>query len=145
MAREFVSITVPVDRVDEVYSLLARSPAKAGRPEVAEDDDSVVSRAYRQTSDTMRRFLDVLARKPGQFVTGGEMERSLGLTQAQFRGHLGGFTRLWYGPLKQPEGSTWFFEASPRGQGGTYEYRATDEVAAQIQSAKEEYEKRERR
>lgn len=147
MVRQFIEIPVPVDRVDEVYQLLARTPkhyADAGRPAAALDG-SVVVRAYRHTSNTMRQFMDLLGENPGVFITGPDMERRLGLTSAQFRGHLGGFTRLLYGPLNQPVGSSWFFDAEPRGQGGTVEYRATDHVAAEIRRAKEDYERSKRR
>lgn len=146
-SREFVSITVPVERVDEVYDLLARrvtaGPARSvttGPPatDTAANDESLIVRAYRLTSDTMRQVLDLLSENPGRFITGLEIENQLGIKPPQFRGHLGGFTRLWYGPLGQPDKTPWFFEAEQT-PGGTYQYRASQEVAAEIRRAKEEY------
>lgn len=83
--------------------------------------------------------LDVLAEHPGALIGAGDLQRALVLTDEQLRGHLGGFNRLWTGPLQQPVGSRYFFYASGSGEGGTMEYRATAEVAEEIRRAKDEY------
>lgn len=144
MGREFVSVPVPVDRVDEVYELLARKADASRAPQPIEGtDDSVISRAYRQTSDVMRRFLDTLAARPGELVSAGELQRALDLSDEKFRGHLGGFSRLWMGPLQQ--GKSWFFDAWGSGEGGTMEYRATADVAEALRRAKADYESSKKR
>jgi hypothetical protein len=136
MSREFVNIPVPVDRVDEVYALLARQPRAAGALEPARVP-ALVAQAYRQTSDVMRRFLDALADKPGQRIGAADMQQLLGIPDAPFRGHMAGFKRLWTGPLHQSDTTPFFFYASGSGTGGTMEYAVTPEVAAEIRRAKE--------
>lgn len=142
MSREFVNIPVPVERVDDVYELLARKPSPAATEPDEKDEDARIVEAYRRTTDTTRQFLDILADHPGELIGAGEMERQLGRTSSQFRGHLGAFARLWSRTLKG--GEHWFFNAWGSGEGGTMEYRATVEVAEKIRRAQAEYSSKKR-
>lgn len=112
----FVSVPVPVNRLDEVYALLGRQPRPdAGarspdgstngavwQPEGDSDDDDVhpwteatLRRMYNDSTGNMRDALDYMAARGGQEVTTNELATALDLPKgaASVAGMIGAFAR----------------------------------------------------
>jgi hypothetical protein len=97
MSSEYVSMPVPVDRVQEVYELLAR-PGGAGAVGGASPlpwSDDLLRRAYDESSPAMQVVLDTLADRPGQTVSAAELADAIGVARGRLPGVLGAFGRRW--------------------------------------------------
>lgn len=133
---EFVSVPVPVERVHEVYELLARRPAKPSlqRP-VSEDgyaegwNQAAIDRMFVESSDAMRRILSAIAGRSPGWITTAEIAEASGLTSRQVVAALGPFekrVRGRYGMSHWPFASREFVDV------GILKYSMTPETAARI-------------
>jgi hypothetical protein len=133
---EFIMVPVPRERVQEVYRLLASEPtqAAAALTEGVRNDavvpwsDSEIARAYRESPERMRRFLDCLATVAGQPVTSEESAKAVGYSRHQQAGMLGAFGHRVKGRYGR---STWFFEYAWSDQRGAWTY-SMGEAAAKV-------------
>ena len=105
MSPEYVSLPVPVDRVQEVYELLAR-PSGAGAlggtgASPLPWSDELLGRAYDESSPAMRAVLDTLTQWAGQIVSAAELADATGVKRRELRGVLGAFARRWANRYRQ--------------------------------------------
>ena len=133
---ELVRVPVPVDRVREVYELLAREPAgSSGVRHVSEDgypvgwNEALIDRMFVESSRAVRRILTAIARKSPDWVTTHEMAEASGLTTRQVVASLGPFkkrVRGRYGMKHWPFASREFVDA------GILKYSMTPVTAERI-------------
>ena len=98
---EWVSILVPRSRVREFYRLVLELPAVTGdeaTPAVPSSVDvdataDIVRRAYLESPPPLRRFLDLLASRPDEWVTTEEVMATTGLTPRQWPQQLSALAR----------------------------------------------------
>ncbi len=140
MATEFISIPVPVDRVQEVYELLARPKAqppetkKAWGEEVAPDsglsdtDRDILVRAYRESQETMRAVFKYLAERAGHGVLMTELAAAVGRTPRQMSGAFGAFGRRFANRYGK-DGAKWPFAAYWDYERNMMTYRLSPEAA----------------
>jgi len=107
MSPEYVSLPVPVDRVQEVYELLAR-PSGAGAVDGVSAtsvpwSEELLQRAYDESSEAMRAVLETLASRPGETIPVTELTEGAGLERGQLPGVLGAFGRRWKNRYRQGE------------------------------------------
>jgi hypothetical protein len=98
MDEEWVSILVPRSRVREFYKLIVETPPAMGDGDaVTAPDDmaaaEVVRRAYLESPPPLRRFLDLLASRPDEWVTTAEVMAATGLTSRQWPQALSALAR----------------------------------------------------
>jgi len=106
MERQFVTIPVPADRVEDVYAVLARPKTPVAPTEVkAEDpqggpqaqsgglDEALIVRAYRESPDGMRAVFDYLADHPDKDVGMGELAKGTNRDNKKLSGVLGAYGR----------------------------------------------------
>lgn len=90
---EFVYVPVPVERVEEVYRLLA---GLSGNSEASVPDaERIVKRVFLESEERFRALLRFLAGHPGQPISTTETAEVLGLPNgvASLAGMLGAFAR----------------------------------------------------
>lgn len=133
---EFVSVPVPVERVQEVYELLARQPARVSRGRIATEDgyaegwsQALIDRMFVESSDAMRRILNAIAQKSPGWVTTGEIAEASGLTSRQVVAALGPFEKRVRGRYGM---SHWPFESREFVDAGILKYSMTPETATRI-------------
>ena len=145
MAPGFVKVPVPVDRLGEVYALLARARSDELGSRTAADEPSVVvpsidtetiARAYRESSDAMQKALDHMADHAGQVIRMEELAGSVGYSAAQMRGTLGSFGNRWKNRYQGGEDvplpfSRWWAAAD-----STMAYQMSGDVAAVMRAAR---------
>jgi hypothetical protein len=128
MADQFVSVPVPVDRVVEVYRLLASPPSGMSKPETVKSIQSgedwtwlvehtnekadwpikVIHRAVTESNTGQRAFLKYLAEHPGESLTTQQAAEALKVERKDIAGALSGLSRR----AKSRYGQTgWFFAA----------------------------------
>lgn len=117
-SQEFISIPVPVDRVQEVYEVLGRPKATAqvSVPQAVATPDgpldtALIERTYRESPPAMKRVLDYLASKPGKTSHMTEVAKAIGYTPNQTGGALGAFGRRWKNRYHGGQDVQWPFEA----------------------------------
>ena len=97
MDEQWVTISVPASRVREFYALIVETPATGDADAVPAGDDTataeVVRRAYLESPPPLRRFLDLLASRPDQWVTTEEVMAATGLTSRQWPQALSALAR----------------------------------------------------
>jgi hypothetical protein len=103
MSIEFVNVPVPVDRVQEVYELLARPrgasptepfvPANSSRFDIPEA--RVVTRAYLESQQKMRSALDFMAANASREIPMTDLAEAVGYDRRQMSGMIGAFLRRW--------------------------------------------------
>lgn len=136
---EFVMVPIPTDRVMEVYAFLAGEAAGAGAeaplalPTITPapgpaTDPAVISRAYRESPDRMKAFLNYLGDRPGQAVSSREIGEAIGYNWNQVAGMLGAFGRRWEHRYKAA--GSWFFEAKWNFGEKHMDYRMPEDAAA---------------
>jgi hypothetical protein len=136
VATEFIMVPVPRERVQDVYRLLAAEPTQSATVAgaIARDDEGVpwsdgeIARAYRESPERMKRFLDYLVSVAGQPATAGETAKAVGYSRQQQAGMLGAFGHRVKGRYGR---STWFFDASWSDQHHAWIYTMGD-AAAQV-------------
>jgi len=115
---EFVSVPVPVDRIQEVYELLSREPfrplserqaAGDGHPEVW--TEPLMRRMFIESSSAMRRILLTIAEASPGWVTTKDIAVAFGLSARQVVASLGPFEKRVRSRYAM---SSWPFEAVRR-------------------------------
>lgn len=96
---DYVMVPVPKDRVMEVYRLLSGSP----EPDGPEADPEMIVKAYEESPDDTKRFLDLLASREGEWLPIGTIREELQMEENpnQLPGVLSTFPRRWRGSLGQ--------------------------------------------
>jgi hypothetical protein len=133
---DVVNVPVPVERLQEVYEVLARRPTGASvGPHVSEDGYpdgwslALMDRMFVESSSAMRRILSAIAQSSPSWVTTGEIADACGLTTRQVIAALGPFgkrIRGRYGMSQWPFASREFVDA------GILKYSMSPEVASRI-------------
>jgi hypothetical protein len=113
MAQEYVSIPVPLDRVQEVYELLARAAGSGSTPGSTATGsgpgngldkwpDELLLRAYRESPPAMKVVFDYLIAHEGQTVTTADLCAAIAkrldrpqYKRGQLAGVFGAFGRRW--------------------------------------------------
>jgi hypothetical protein len=130
---EFVDVPVPVERVLEVYALLARQPsfatvvAKEGYPEGWSDE--LIDRMFVESSGAMRRILVAIARSAPGWATTEEVARAAGLTVRQAVASLGPFEKRVRGRYRM---NRWPFAAREFVDPGIVKYSMSIQTAERI-------------
>jgi hypothetical protein len=143
---DYIMVPVPPDRILEVYALLSRAPSETAEPEppvgAAESpsapgratDPKVIARAYRESSDKMKAFLDYLADRPEQLISTEVVGNAIGYSWNQVAGMLGAFGRRWEHRYKAA--GKWFFHAGWNYEENHMDYRMPDAAAAIIKETR---------
>lgn len=96
---EVVHVPVPVDRLQEVYEVLARRPVATSVTDLSEDgyppgwNQALIDRMFIESSSAMRRILCAVAHESPGWVTTGEIADASGLTVRQVVASLGPFEK----------------------------------------------------
>jgi hypothetical protein len=141
MAIEFIMVPVPRERVQEVYRLLATEPAPpviaptegSSRDKAEPWSDSEITRAYRESPDAMKRFLDYLASVAGKPVTSEETAAAVGYSRHQQAGMLGAFGRR---VKHRYSRAHWFFQYTWSDERGWWTYSMEPAIAKVVRAAK---------
>jgi hypothetical protein len=146
---EFVSLPVPADRVQEVYELLVRLPArKPAGPQVTENgypegwSQAMIDRMFVESSSAMRRILCSIAERSPSWVTTGEIGTASDLSARQVVASLGPFEKRVRGRYGM---NRWPFEAREFVDAGVFKYSMSEGTAKGILALKarvDEYEPR---
>lgn len=135
---EFVSVPVPVDRVQEVYELLSREPSRSPAERtvagVSQSDvwtESLMNRMFVESSSAMRRILVAIAEASPGWVTTRDIALSAGLSARQVVASLGPFEKRVRGRYAM---SSWPFEARQFVDAGIYKYSMSPETADRIRA-----------
>jgi hypothetical protein len=123
---ELVTVLVPRNRLTEVYALLGTEP-----PAESMADRDIIEKAVQESPDDTKRFLDLLAASPDEWLSIGEVREKLGLGVHELAGVLSTLPRRWRGRYRQAAPLP--FEID--GQGSERRYRMEQEVAEVVMSA----------
>lgn len=130
---EFVSVPVPVDRVQEVYELLSRvrSEPLAERSSVERDvwTRPLMDRMFIESSSAMRRILLAIAERSPKWVTTSEIASASDLSVRQVVASLGPFEKRVRGRYAM---NNWPFEARQFVDAGITKYSMSQEAAHQV-------------
>jgi len=144
---EFVSVPVPIDRVHEVYRLLASQPSrKTIGPHVTENgypegwSQSMIERMFVESSSPMRRILHSIAERSPNWTTTVEIAEASDLTARQVVASLGPFEKRVRGRYGM---SCWPFEAREFVDVGMFKYCMSRGTAEGIIAVMEDVEARE--
>lgn len=132
---DLVHVPIPVERLQEVYALLARNPSKPASHQVLEDgypagwDKALMERMFIESSKAMRRILSAIAQSSPKWVTTGEIADACGLTTRQVIASLGPFEKRVKGRYAMGH---WPFMAREFVDAGILKYSMSPEVSAQV-------------
>lgn len=133
---EFVSVPVPIDRVQEVYELLSRVPFRPMAERQAAGDgpsevwtQSLLDRMFIESSSAMRRILLAIAEASPGWVTTKDIAITSGLTARQVVASLGPFEKRLRGRYAM---RSWPFEARQFVDAGIFKYSMSPETADRI-------------
>lgn len=133
---ELVNVPVPVERLQEVYALLARRPAASSTShQVTEDgypagwSQALMDRMFVESSTAMRRILTAIAHRAPGWVTTGDIADASGLTTRQVIASLGPFEKRVSGRYGMAH---WPFAAREFADAGVSKYSMSPEVAREI-------------
>ncbi len=132
---DVVHVPVPVNRLQEVYELLAKRPVGPQVGHVTEEgyppgwSQALVERMYVESSSTMRGILRVLAEGASEWITTGELASVSGLTSRQVAAALGPFGKRIRGRYGM---TAWPFSAREFVDQGIMKYSMSPVVAARI-------------
>jgi hypothetical protein len=136
MMPEFISVPIPVDRVQEVYRLLAAQPDSSPvGPQVTENgypegwSQAMIDRMFVESSSAMRRILHSIADKSPGWVTTSEIGAASGLSARQVIASLGPFEKRIRGRYGM---SRWPFEAREFVDLGIFKYSMSEGTAQGI-------------
>jgi len=96
---DMVQVPVPVDRLQEVYEVLARRPVAPSVIDMSEDgypfgwNQALIDRMFIESSSAMRRILTSVAHRSPGWVTTGEIADASELTARQVVASLGPFEK----------------------------------------------------
>lgn len=140
MAREFINMPIPVDRVQEVYDLLGRPTAPASvaqsasaatEPEILVDG-ALLARAFRESPDSMKKVFRHLAKNPDRAVPMVELAQAVGYKPAEMAGALGAFGRRWKNRYHGGEDAKWPFDSWWDHENNTMVYKMSAAAAEVI-------------
>ncbi len=133
---EFVSVPVPVDRVQEVYELLSRESLNPSAERQAAGDghsgvwtQPLIDRMFIESSFAMRRILLAIAEASPGWVTTNDIATASGLSARQVVASLGPFEKRVRGRYAM---SIWPFEARQFVDAGIFKYSMSPETAKRI-------------
>ena len=133
---DLVHVPVPVERLQEVYAVLAREPARptGGRQVLDEGypagwSKALIDRMFVESSSAMRRILSAIAQRSPNWVTTGEIAEASEMTGRQVVASLGPFEKRVRGRYGM---SQWPFAAREFVDAGILKYSMSPEVASQI-------------
>jgi hypothetical protein len=133
---EFVSVPVPVDRVQEVYELLSREPFRplAERQSTRESHSEVwthtlIDRMFIESSSAMRSILLAIAEASPDWITTKDVAIVSGLTARQVAASLGPFEKRVRGRYNM---GSWPFEARQFVDAGIFKYSMSPETADRV-------------
>lgn len=145
---DFVNVPVPLERVQEVYELLARQPVRPPAGETVTEDGypegwnrALLDRMFLESSAAMRRILSAIALRSCTWVTTTDIAAASDLTARQVVASLGPFekrVRGRYGLGRWPFDTREFVDA------GVFKYCMSEEVADRITALMSEVEEHER-
>jgi len=145
---DLVHVPVPVERLQEVYAVLARDPAKtSASQQVLEEgypagwSHALMERMFTESSSAMRRILTAIARRSPSWVTTGDIADASGLSTRQVIASLGPFEKRMRGRYGM---SHWPFAAREFVDAGILKYSMSPEVAKhvlELEAQLDEYEK----
>ena len=134
--RDYVSVPVPVERVQEVYELLARDPARSSVDHQSSEDvyphgwsGALIDRMFVESSSAMRAILTAIAQHSPGWVTTGDIAGTSGLTARQVIASLGPFEKRCRGRYGM---SQWPFAAREFVDEGILKYSMSQERASWI-------------
>jgi len=146
---DFVNVPVPVDRVQEVYELLARKSTRpSAAPQVSEDgcpagwSQDLIDRMFVESSSAMRRILCAIARKSPGWATTAEIAEACDLTARQVVASLGPFEKRVSGRYGMRR---WPFETREFVDAGLRKYSMSAATAGRIIALTDSVEHHERR
>lgn len=130
---DMVHVPVPVDRLQEVYEVLARRPMAI----VQETEDgyptgwnrALLDRAFVESSSAMRRILSAVALKAPGWIGIAEIAEASGLTPRQVVASLGPFEKRVRGRYSM---NVWPFSARAFVDEGILKYSMSPKVATRI-------------
>jgi len=136
---EFVNLPVPVERVQEVYELLARpsAPSATVGRQVTDDGypegwtQAMIERMFIESSSAMRRILCSIAERSPHWVTTSEIGAATELSPRQVIASLGPFEKRIRGRYGM---NRWPFEAREFVDAGILKYSMSEGTAAGILS-----------
>jgi hypothetical protein len=133
---DLVHVPVPVERLQEVYAVLAREPAKPSiGHQVLEEgypagwSQALMDRMFVESSSAMRRILTAIAERSPSWVTTADIADASGLTARQVIASLGPFEKRVSGRYGM---SHWPFAAREFVDEGILKYSMSPEVAKQV-------------
>lgn len=133
---DLVRVPVPVERLQEVYAVLARDPAKPSiSHQVLEEgypagwSKALMDRMFIESSGAMRRILTAIAQRSPSWVTTSEIADATGRTSRQVIASLGPFEKRVSGRYGM---SHWPFAAREFVDEGILKYSMSPEVATQV-------------
>jgi len=145
---EFVNVPVPVDRVQEVYRLLASQPTRTSiGPQVTENgypegwSKAMIERMFVESSSAMRRILHAIAERSPSWTTTGQIAEASGLTARQVVASLGPFEKRVRGRYGM---NRWPFEAREFVDDGIFKYCMSTGTAEGIITVMAHVEEREK-
>jgi hypothetical protein len=110
--------------------MVSRRPRDYAAPVEPETFSAIVKQAYEESSPDTKRFLDLLAAHPDQWLSIGEIRDELGMDVHQLPGVLSTFPRRWRGRYHQSGPLPFDVD----GKGRRRSYRMGKEVAELIVS-----------
>jgi hypothetical protein len=133
---DFVSVPVPLERVQEVYELLARQPSRPATGHLVTDDGYVegwnqglLDRMFHESSGAMKRILHAIAQRASVWVTTAEIAETSDLTARQVVASLGPFEKRVRGRYGV---SRWPFQTREFVDAGVFKYCMSTETANRI-------------
>jgi hypothetical protein len=133
---DFITLPVPINRVQEVYELLARQPSKTPiGPQITENgypegwSQAMIDRMFFESSSAMRRILCAIAERSPRWVTTGEIGTASDLSARQVVASLGPFEKRVRGRYGM---NRWPFEAREFVDAGLFKYSMTEGTAEGI-------------
>jgi len=145
---DFVSVPVPVGRVQEVYELLARQPTRPAAHQAVTDDgysegwnQALLDRMFIESSGAMRRILQAIAQRSSTWVTTNEIAEASGLTARQVVASFGPFEKRVRGRYGM---SRWPFDTREFVDAGVFKYRMSAETGSRILALMAEVERHEK-
>lgn len=133
---DMVNVPVPVDRLQEVYALLARNAFKPSiSHQVLEEgypagwSQALIDRMFTESSSAMRRILTGIAQRSPSWVTTSDIAEASGLSTRQVIASLGPFKKRVRGRYGMGH---WPFAARELADAGILKYSMSPEVAKQV-------------
>jgi hypothetical protein len=134
--QDFVSVPVPVERVQEVYELLARQPSRLAHSQLVTQEgypegwsQGLLDRMFLESSSAMRRILNAIAKRPDKWVTTRDIAEASGLTARQVVASFGPFGKRIRGRYGM---SRWPFETREFVDAGVFKYCMASEPSSRI-------------